>query len=137
MPEHGDGPGFIETWSAEDARAVFDDVPNAVVTAADVANALGCSDDSARRKLTELEHEADVKRRNPSERSVLWYVPIENENGSGGGGESENDQSPIDVLAGNDSETILKMLSLNLGESITVGNVVYEDGDKHPVEDAG
>jgi hypothetical protein len=133
MPEHGDGPGFIETWSAEDARAVFDEVPNAVVTAADVANALGCSDDSARRKLNELEHEADVKRRNPSARSVLWYVPIEN----GSGRESDNDQSPIDVLAGNDSETILKMLSLNLGESITVGDTVYEDGDKHPVEDAG
>ncbi|WP_435078979.1 hypothetical protein [Halococcus sp. AFM35] len=132
MPEHGDGPGFIETWSAEDARAVFDEVPNAVVTAADVANALGCSDDSARRKLKELEHEADVKRRNPSARSVLWYVPIENGSGRG----SENDQSPIDVLGGNDSETILKMLSLNLGESITVGDVVYEDGDKHPVEDA-
>jgi hypothetical protein len=127
MPEHGDGPGFVETWSAEDARAVFDEVPNAVVTAADVANALGCSDDSARRKLKELEHEADVKRRNPSARSVLWYVPIEN----GGGGESENDQSPIDVLAGNDSETILKMLSLNLGEAITVGDTVYEAGDKH------
>jgi hypothetical protein len=127
MPEHGDGPGFIETWSADDARAVFDEIPNAVVTAADVANALGCSDDSARRKLTELEHEADVKRRNPSERSVLWYVPIEN----GSGGEDENDQSPIDVLAGNDSETILKMLSLNLGEAITVGDTVYENGDKH------
>jgi hypothetical protein len=127
MPEHGDGPGFIETWSAEDARAVFDEVPNAVVTAADVATALGCSDDSARRKLTELEHEADVKRRNPTERSVLWYVPIED----GDGGESENDQSPIDVLAGNDSETILKMLSLNLGEAITVGDTVYEAGDKH------
>jgi hypothetical protein len=130
MPEHGDGPGFIETWSADDARAVFNEVPNAVVTAADVANALGCSDDSARRKLKELEHEADVKRRNPTERSVLWYVPIEN----GDGGESENDQSPIDVLAGNDSETILKMLSLNLGESITVGDTVYENGGKRAIE---
>jgi hypothetical protein len=131
MPEHGDGPGFIETWSAEDARAVFDEVPNAVVMTNDVANALGCSYDSARRKLQELEHEADVKRRNPTDRSVLWYVPIENGNGSGG--ESENDQSPIDVLAGNDSETILKMLSLNLGEAITVGDTVYENGDTHPI----
>jgi hypothetical protein len=128
MPEHGDGPGFVETWSAEDARAVFDAVPNAVVTAADVANALGCSDDSARRKLKELEHEADVKRRNPTERSVLWYVPIEN----GSGGESETEQDPLDVLAGNDPETILKILSLNFGEPITVGDTVYEGGDKHP-----
>jgi hypothetical protein len=132
MPEHGDGPGFIETWSADDARAVFDEIPNAVVTAADVANALGCSDDSARRKLTELEHEADVKRRNPSERSVLWYVPIEN----GNGGESENEQDPSEVLAGNDPETILKMLSLNLGEAITVGDTVYENGDTHSVSES-
>jgi predicted ArsR family transcriptional regulator len=73
MPrEHGDSGEFVETTTVEDVLEIFDEVRGPVVLSADVADALGCSRETARRKLDELHDGGDVDRRKVSRRVVYW-----------------------------------------------------------------
>ena len=75
MPrEHGDGGEYVETVTLDDVRAVFDDVRGPVVLSADVSDALGCSRETARRKLATLYERGTVDRRKVSRRVVYWLV---------------------------------------------------------------
>ncbi|MDB2253517.1 hypothetical protein PM033_17490 [Halorubrum ezzemoulense] len=73
MPrEHGDGGEYVETVTLDDVRAVFDDVRGPVVLSADVSDALGCSRETARRKLAALYDRGEVDRRKVSRRVLYW-----------------------------------------------------------------
>ena len=73
MPrEHGDGGEYVETVTLDDVRAVFDEVRGPVVLSADVADALGCSRETARRKLGALYDRGEVDRRKVSRRVLYW-----------------------------------------------------------------
>ena len=73
MPrEHGDRGEFVETVPLEDVLGVFDQVPGPVVLSADVAGALDCSRETARRKLEQLYDEDRLDRRKVSRRVVYW-----------------------------------------------------------------
>jgi hypothetical protein len=73
MPrEHGDGGEYVETVTLDDVRAVFDDVRGPVVLSADVSDALGCSRETARRKLGALYDRGEVDRRKVSRRVIYW-----------------------------------------------------------------
>lgn len=73
MPrEHGDGGEYVETVTLDDVRAVFDDVRGPVVLSADVSDALGCSRETARRKLAALYDRGDIDRRKVSRRVLYW-----------------------------------------------------------------
>lgn len=73
MPrEHGDGGEYVETVTLDDVRAVFDDVRGPVVLSADVSDALGCSKETARRKLGALYDRGEVDRRKVSRRVIYW-----------------------------------------------------------------
>lgn len=73
MPrEHGDGGTFVETVSLEDVLGVFDAVDGPVILSADVADALGCSRETARRKLQTLHDRGDLARRKVSRRVIYW-----------------------------------------------------------------
>ena len=73
MPrEHGDGGEYVETVTLDDVRAVFDDVRGPVVLSADVSDALGCSRETARRKLATLYDRGEVDRRKVSRRVLYW-----------------------------------------------------------------
>lgn len=115
---------FVKKFDKEDVMKVFDMVEGPVIVAGDVAEAYDSGAETARRRLRELHADGRVGKRKARKR-VLWW-------------RTEDEDSPdvADVLAGNDPETILKLLSLNLGEPITVGDTVYESGSKHPIEDA-
>ena len=71
MPrEHGEDGAFIETIGLDDVREVFDAVDGPVILSADVADTLGCSRETARRKLNELYERGDLDRRKVSRRVI-------------------------------------------------------------------
>ena len=73
MPrEHGDSGEFVETVTLEDVLETFDHVRGPVILSADVADRLGCSRETARRKLGELYDRGDVDRRKVSRRVLYW-----------------------------------------------------------------
>jgi hypothetical protein len=73
MPrEHGDDGEYVETVTLDDVRAVFDEVRGPVVLSVDVSDALGCSRETARRKLGELYNRGEVDRRKVSRRVLYW-----------------------------------------------------------------
>lgn len=115
---------FVQKFDKEDVMKVFDMVEGPAIVAGDVAEAYDSGAETARRRLRELYADGRVEKRKARKR-VLWWRA------------DEDSPDVADVLAGNDPETILKLLSLNLGEAITVGDTVYEDGDTHAVEQTG
>lgn len=75
MPrEHNDVGDFAETVPLYDVLNVFDEVKGPVVTSADVADALDCSRNTARRKLKDLHREERVDRRKTAGR-IIWWRP--------------------------------------------------------------
>ena len=112
---------FVKKFDKEDVMDVFDMVEGPVITAGDVAEAYDSGAETARRRLRELYADGRVDKRKARKRVLWWRV-------------DEDAPDVADVLAGNDPETILKLLSLNLGEAIAVGDTVYENGSKHSVE---
>lgn len=73
MPrKHGEKGEFVETISLEDVLGVFDTVDGPVVLSADVADALGCTRETARRKLEQLHERGDLDRRKVSRRMIYW-----------------------------------------------------------------
>ncbi|WP_049996185.1 hypothetical protein [Halococcus sediminicola] len=57
---------------------------------------------------------------------MLWYIPDEDS--------EENANVDTDADERGDVDMALKRLSTELGEAITVGDIIYEDGDKHPAD---
>jgi hypothetical protein len=114
---------FVKKFDKEDVMDVFDMVEGPVITAGDVADAYDSGAETARRRLRELDADGRVNKRKARKRVLWWRAD-----------EDEDSPDVADVLANNDPETLFKLLSLNLGESITVGDTVYESGSKHPVE---
>jgi hypothetical protein len=73
MPrEHGADGAFVETVPLDDVLRVFRRVRGPVVFSADVADQLGCSRETGRRKLEALYERGDVDRRKVSRRVVYW-----------------------------------------------------------------
>ena len=72
--ERGDGGRYTETVSLDDVLGVFEAVDGPVVTSSDVADALDCSRETARRKLRALERQGRVAGRKTAGRVVWWTV---------------------------------------------------------------
>ncbi|AEN07949.1 hypothetical protein Halar_0014 (plasmid) [halophilic archaeon DL31] len=73
MPrEHGDDGAYVETVPLERVLEEFDAVDGPVILSADVADALGCSRETARRKLQQLYERGDLDRRKVSRRVIYW-----------------------------------------------------------------
>jgi hypothetical protein len=73
MPrEHGDDGAFVETVALDDVLGVFDAVDGPAILSADVADELGCTRETARRKLERLYDRGDLDRRKVSRRVIYW-----------------------------------------------------------------
>jgi hypothetical protein len=72
--EREDTGRYTETVTLDDVLAVFDAVEGPVVTSGDVAEALDCSRETARRKLRALEDRERVASRKTAGRVVWWRV---------------------------------------------------------------
>ena len=73
MPrEHGDDGAFVETVALDDVLGVFDAVDGPVILSADIADELGCTRETARRKLERLYERGDLDRRKVSRRVIYW-----------------------------------------------------------------
>lgn len=117
-PEHDDDSGrYTQTTTPDDVFDVFERVEGPVIISGDVMDALDCSAQTARRKLSTLHEQGRVERRETPRTYLYWRSP------------GATDESP------SDADTRLKRLSTELGEPITVGDSIYESGDKHSVEE--
>lgn len=75
MPrKRGDGGRFVEDTPHEEVLAVFPAVDGPVVTTGDVADELGCSRETARRKLDELHDRGRLGKRKTAGRIVYWKL---------------------------------------------------------------
>jgi predicted ArsR family transcriptional regulator len=110
---------YKQKMTADEVYDVFDTVRGPVITAGDVADAFDTSTETARRRLRELYNDDRVEQRETRKR-VLWW--------------RTGDGDAVDLLMGNDPETLLKMVSREIDDAITVGDTVYENGDTHSVE---
>lgn len=74
MPrKHGSEGQYVETVFLDDVLEVFGDVEGpGVILSADVADALDCSRETARRKLSELETQGRIDSRKVSNRKLYW-----------------------------------------------------------------
>jgi len=73
MPrEHGKSGEYVETVTLADALDTFDHVDGPVILSADVADRLGCSRETARRKLKTLHDRGELDRRKVSRRVIYW-----------------------------------------------------------------
>lgn len=70
--DRNDRGRFTEQVRLADVLSVFDRVDGPVVTSGDVAETTGCSRDSARRKLADLEERGQVESRKTAGRVVYW-----------------------------------------------------------------
>ena len=75
--KRGDGGEFVDEVEPEDVLEVFDEVPGSVVTSADVADALSCSDETARKKLDALVEDGKAKKRASAGRNLYWLTDDE------------------------------------------------------------
>lgn len=76
-----DSGEFIESVTLAAVVEVFNEVEGPVVTSGDVADALGCSRETARRKLKELYEKGRVSRRKTAGRVVWWQTDSERSRG--------------------------------------------------------
>lgn len=75
MPrKRGDDGMFVEDTPHKDVLAVFAVVDGPVVTTGDVADELGCSRETARRKLNELHDQGRLGKRKTAGRVVYWKL---------------------------------------------------------------
>lgn len=72
--EREDTGRYTERVLLEDVLGVFEKVSGPVVTSGDVAEALDCSPETARRKLRTLEEQDRVASRRTAGRVVWWIV---------------------------------------------------------------
>jgi predicted ArsR family transcriptional regulator len=109
---------FKKKMTADEVYEVFDTVRGPVITAGDVAEVFDTGTETARRRLRQLNEDGRVEKRETRKR-VLWW--------------RSGDGDAVDLLLGNDPETILKLVSREIDEAIAVGDTVYENGSTHPV----
>ncbi|MCU4742786.1 hypothetical protein [Natronoglomus mannanivorans] len=72
--ERGDTGRYTETVTLDSVLGVFETVDGPIVTSGDVAEALDCSRETARRKLRSLEEQDHVASRKTAGRVVWWIV---------------------------------------------------------------
>lgn len=119
---------YAEMYSVEEVYDVLASLPKQVGMASEIADAVGCSPLTARNKLKELRFDRKVEKRDTGGRAVLWYIPDET-------GEANGESDEADEME--DTDMALKRLSREIDGPITLADgTVYEDGDKHSVEDA-
>lgn len=113
--EREDTGRYTETATLDDVLDVFESVEGPVVTSGDVAEALDCSRETARRKLRTLEERGRVASRKTAGR-VVWWVGDEREPARGidpddafwefepgASGESDVSENVDEVLYGTES----------------------------------
>lgn len=113
--EREDSGRYAETVTVEAVFEVFERVEGPVVTSGDVAEALDCSRETARRKLHRLEEQGRIASRETAGRIVWWIVdervPVRGidpddpfwEFQPGASGESDVSERVDDVLYGQES----------------------------------
>jgi Mn-dependent DtxR family transcriptional regulator len=70
--ERDESGQYVETVGPDDVLDVFDHVRGPAITSSDVADALNCTTEAARQKLTRLHEEGKVNKRK-SGRTVLYW----------------------------------------------------------------
>lgn len=110
-----------ETVTAERVLEAVRGADDPVVTAREIGSMIGFSPDAVRRKLDELHERDEIERKTVGGDTVVWWV-----------------RRPLDA-AFDESEagTILARLSNELDTTISLDDdTVYEDGDRHSIDES-
>lgn len=75
--ERDESGQYVETVGADDVLAVFDQVEGPVITSSDVAEALDCTTEAARQKLTRLYDQGTLDKRKTGRIVVWWRTDVE------------------------------------------------------------
>ncbi|MFB6198889.1 MAG: hypothetical protein ABEI52_11595 [Halobacteriaceae archaeon] len=70
--ERGEGGQFVETVPMKEVLSVFDRIRGPVITSSDVADALNCTTEAARQKLSRLYDQGTVDKRKTGRVVVYW-----------------------------------------------------------------
>lgn len=109
MPPEFDNDGsFGRKYTPEEVLETFETIDEAVILTSDIAEELGCSNETARRRLNDLYDEGRIDKRTFGRQTVWWLRPPE-----------EAEKRP---------ERRLRQLSQEINEPIVAGDIVYEDG---------
>jgi DeoR/GlpR family transcriptional regulator of sugar metabolism len=75
MPDSCDDQGrYVETTSSKSILSILGQADDPVLTAAEMADELDVSRETARRKLTELHNKRKVGRKEVGARAVAWWL---------------------------------------------------------------
>lgn len=66
---------YVETTTTSEVLTAMRDADWPVVTVGDVSEAVGCSRETARRKLADLDEDGKIRRRKIGASAVIWWVP--------------------------------------------------------------
>ena len=79
---------YVESVPHDDVLKLLEGMYDPVVTVKDVADALDCSGETARRKLSDLHERGEVKKMQVGANAVVWWL-----NEDGETNQDENDES--------------------------------------------
>ena len=88
--ERNDSGRYVETLTLETVRETVVNAPDPIATTKEVADALGCSREAARLKLTQLHDSDRIERRNVGSKAIVWWV-LENDVDEGNAGRTETE----------------------------------------------
>jgi hypothetical protein len=107
MPrERGDDGQYRSTVEGDDVVQVFDTVRGPVVTSADVADELGVTRETARRRLNRLVDDGSLSKRKTAGRVVYWQSEPQRPNDQGGTTEKRELGDEPDVPAPHTPPTV-------------------------------
>lgn len=72
--KRGETGEFVEAITLDDVRGVFESVEGPIVTSGDIADALDCTTQTARRKLKQLREQGVVGSRLAGRTTVWWLT---------------------------------------------------------------
>ena len=117
MPQEHDSEGnYGAQFTVNDVLEVFESIDEAVVITSDIANELGCSKQTARRRLNDLHDAGRINKRTFGQQTVWWQMPPETAEERPG--------------------RRLRRISQEIPESIVVGDIAYTDSKTHVLSDA-
>jgi predicted ArsR family transcriptional regulator len=116
MPQEHDSEGnYGAQFTVTDVLEVFESIDEVAVITSDIADELGCSKQTARRRLNELHDAGRINKRTFGQQTVWWQLPPDTAEERPG--------------------RRLRRISQEIPESIVVGDIVYDNGETSMLTD--
>ena len=109
LPESDDEGSFKREYTHQDVKEAFGTLDEAVILTSDIAEELGCSNETARRRLNDLYDDGWINKRTFGRQTVWWQLPPDTAEERPG--------------------RRLRRVSQDAPEPIVFGDIVYHNGE--------